>query len=693
MEDMEAWIRSGALVVSWILGTLSKEVTTYVVNRLTSKNPNVDFTAKDVWDELECIYGPKILQQAIGETEIIREEDAKSEDKSKEKEETNEEERETLWEYNVKQRFIESDIEEVSVTDIITNNGNTALHVAVGTSKDLEFFKELLEKTPENISLTDLKNSDGSTLLHMAVNVGNIEAAEILMERYPNMLIQKDNEGQTPLVVGLSNMQSKVYWDLLELIKKKPSIKVDKKNLFTDKLLELAISIKNFYLARNFIWWECRKMDSDVVLMAIAQNYPCELSFWERIAAEFQDTPISNHIIELPFVKRRLKIRHEAFQVLLSVCKFIQLFISSDRHKDYYTNPVLEATRLDALDVVKVIVYHFPDAFWSKSKDGHNVIQHAVVNRSEKIYNLLYHMSEHRNVYKAIKDTSGNNLLHLAARLAPAEKLNLISGAALQIQYELQWYKEVARFVRPLNKTEKNSLGETPQMVFMSTHKELLSEGEKWMKFTAESYTVTATLITTIVFAAAFTVPGGNNQDTGVPIFTNNPVFTTFAVSDAISLFTSVMSMLMFLSILTTRYNVDDFLYKLPRKLIIGLVTLFISTTTMIIAFGAALFIVFGQNNGSLLIPIGAFTGLTITFFVALQFPLVVDLIRATYGRKIFGGRNATSKKILQKFINKMTWQQDKTQEREILMQIDWDKRDGDSRYNFVNCDDIPFNI
>ena len=173
-------------------------------------------------------------------------------------------------------------------------------------------------------------------------------------------------------------------------------------------------------------------------------------------------------------------------------------------------------------------------------------------------------------------------------------------------------------------------------MVFTRTHKELVTDGEKWMKSAAESYTITAALITTIVFAAAITVPGGNNQDTGVPIFTNNPAFTIFAVSDAMSLFTAVMSLLMFLSILTTRFAEEDFLYKLPRKLIIGLVTLFISTTTMIIAFGAALFIVFGQKNPSLLIPIGALTGLTITFFVALQFPLVVDLTRSTYGRSIF---------------------------------------------------------
>lgn len=83
----------------------------------------------------------------------------------------------------------------------------------------------------------------------------------------------------------------------------------------------------------------------------------------------------------------------------------------------------------------------FPNAIWSANEDGHNIIQYAVINRSEDVYNLLYQMSEHKNIYRTIKDPFGNNLLHLAARLAPPNKLNPISGAALQIQRELQWYK------------------------------------------------------------------------------------------------------------------------------------------------------------------------------------------------------------------------------------------------------------
>ncbi|GJS08196.1 ankyrin repeat-containing domain, PGG domain protein [Tanacetum coccineum] len=301
-----------------------------------------------------------------------------------------------------------------------------------------------------------------------------------------------------------------------------------------------------------------------------------------------------------------------------------------------YIHPFIKDTS-QVYEEAKSLLTKFPDAIWSANEDDHNFIQYSVINRSEKIYNLLYEMSEHNNIYKTIKDSSGNNLLHLAARLAPTTKLNLISGAALQIQRELQWFKEVERFVCPLNRIQKNSDDETPAMVFTREHKDLVIEGENWIKKTAESYTITAALIITIVFAAAITVPGGSNQESGIPVFTNNIAFTVFAISDAISLFTAVTSLLMFLSILTARFAEQDFLFKLPTKLIIGLTMLFLSTTAMIIAFGATLFLVFGERNLLMLIPIGALTCLPITSFVTLQCPLIVELISATYGGRIFG--------------------------------------------------------
>ncbi|KAI3674764.1 hypothetical protein L2E82_51991 [Cichorium intybus] len=173
-------------------------------------------------------------------------------------------------------------------------------------------------------------------------------------------------------------------------------------------------------------------------------------------------------MIVTPFIKETVQIHDNAMELLEDVCRLTNRTKHSNSFHHYYTNPVLEAAKQNSYEVVQLIVYAFPNAIFSANEDGHNVIQYAVINRSEKVYNLLYQMSEHRNIYRTIKDSSGNNLLHLAARLAPSNKLNLISGAALQIQRELQWFTEVEGFVCPLSIIQKNSSGETPKMYAFS---------------------------------------------------------------------------------------------------------------------------------------------------------------------------------------------------------------------------------
>lgn len=118
---------------------------------------------------------------------------------------------------------------------------------------------------------------------------------------------------------------------------------------------------------------------------------------------------------------------------------------------------------------------------------------------------------------------------------------------------------------------ERNESDFTPQELFTREHNDMKNKGEEWMKSTATSCTVVAALIVTIMFAAAFTVPGGNDQNTGFPTFLNKKLFMLFIISDALSLFSSTTSVLMFLGILTSRYAEEDFLKSLPTKMIIGL--------------------------------------------------------------------------------------------------------------------------
>jgi hypothetical protein len=186
----------------------------------------------------------------------------------------------------------------------------------------------------------------------------------------------------------------------------------------------------------------------------------------------------------------------------------------------------------------------------------------------------------------------------------------------------------------PIYKEVKNQDGKTAWQVFKEEHKELLKEGKDWMKDTSNSCMLVATLIATIAFAAAITVPGGNNQDKGTPIFLSDNLFIVFVMSDALALFSSMTSLLMFLAILNARFAEEDFLVALPEKLIIGLAFLFLAIVTTMVAFGAALSMLVQERLKWAPIPIALLACVPIALFAMLQLPLFIEMIISTYGSR-----------------------------------------------------------
>ena len=201
--------------------------------------------------------------------------------------------------------------------------------------------------------------------------------------------------------------------------------------------------------------------------------------------------------------------------------------------------------------------------------------------------------------------------------------------------------QEVEKFVHPTLKEETNFEGKTPAMVFTDAHKDLIKEGEKWMKDAANSCTVASALIATVAFAATITVPGGNDQNLGFPIFAKERVFKVFAVSNSISLVFSTASVITFLSILTSRYAEGDFLVVLPRRLFMGLVTLFLSITSLISAFVATIFLIFGHKNVLIFQVVISVAFLPLWMFGSGPFPLFLDMFPSTVARRIFHKQSA----------------------------------------------------
>ncbi|KAH7855360.1 hypothetical protein Vadar_024025 [Vaccinium darrowii] len=343
----------------------------------------------------------------------------------------------------------------------------------------------------------------------------------------------------------------------------------------------------------------------------------------------------------VPHIKRIREIKekqHRAIELVKFLCKEVAKSPLSRVQRIF--KPVLRrATYVGIPEIVEEILLSYPFAVAFTDQDDVNIFQYAIQCRRERVFNFIYQTNA-RLQFIASTDSSQNNGLHLAARLQNEQQIILRANAAgpiLQLQRELQWFKEVEKLAEPGVKEKRNTDGMTPAEVFSETHQGLVKDGEKWMKDTATSCTIVGALIATMVFAAAITVPGGNNSGNGLPVLSNQKAFVIFGIFDALALFSSITSVLMFLLILTSRYAEEEFLHTLPNRLVIGLITLFVSILSMMVAFGAILYLVFGVNKPGVLIAIAALASIPATLFGVLQFPLLVEMMQSTYGRGVFG--------------------------------------------------------
>ncbi|KAK1423049.1 hypothetical protein QVD17_18343 [Tagetes erecta] len=626
----DEWNKRDAIVRAWILGSLSDHVAIALTNSLKSKGTR--FTAKHVWDQVQ-----KQEQESKGCCGIdIMKKVNEMKDKSSKRQ---------LLYHAIECGKLEEvekilNKKEVEITDNISINGNTALHIAVAYNFNSDrILKSMLKLLPNDIPLKVVRNVDGSTPLHLAASYGNTNAAKILIDKNRDLLFENDNEGCTPLDITLSEPKNKEM--CLLLMKHHDHTTFDAyEHMLT------AIAYKHFDLAMTFIQ-RCDSFNTRVVLMAIAQNCPADFTPNQLLVHELFQTPVFQFITRgASDMKGCMKFRHLVikaglaypYKLIIRICMKLKIFKNlEERMKqrqhardlldfvcatikfsrggegeaeadagDFYSEAMLEAIRRDASDVVEIIVYWFPEAAMIVDEYGHNIAQVAWKNRAIKVYALILdgNLAKHTSLssQKMKQDHCGNNFLHFAARLASAKKLDHTSSPPFRMQRELQWFK-LAHEIIPQGGMDKNCFGETPEMVFTKEHKDLEVESGEWIKTAANAVAITATLIITIMFAATVQVPGGSD-DKGLPHLVSRPAFMVFEVSITSSAMASALALLLFLVILTSPRTQEAYMLRLPLALVIGILSLFMSATLAIMAFASALYIIFGPLIIGLMAPI-----------------------------------------------------------------------------------------
>ncbi|XP_026419723.1 protein ACCELERATED CELL DEATH 6-like [Papaver somniferum] len=497
-----------------------------------------------------------------------------------------------------------------------------ALFASPGQKDTIEY----LCTVTENKDPSPFAGPDGASLICNILDAHYYDIALYLFQRYPNLVLEKTKNSR--------------MWPL-EVISERPfAFRSENKLKLRERCIYSLIQIDTTSLGRYHGSTMGDVENPSVWSQDVHMRY-------RGIISKFFSRFITHFAPHVPSMERiyKLKLMHEQAAALVKglICH-LRITKSTTEISDFFKNSqVLQtAIKFGTNELVEECLTHFPDLNWA-NMNNKRLIQIAIEERNEKILKLICKTSkEYKKQLFSNRDLSGNSILHYAAKLAPLPQLTSVSGAALQMQREMQWFKGVQNLVDERNRHVRNKDGKSAQFIFTQEHNELRKEGEQWMKDTSQSCMLVATLIATVVFAAAFTVPGGNLSNdnneykAGTPIFLYVNSFMVFAVADSLALFSSTTSILMFLAILTSRYAEEDFLTSLPKKLIIGLGTLFFSIATTMIAFGAALFIVLGSRFTWVPIPIALCACLPVSLFALLQFPLFVVMVRSTYCPSIF---------------------------------------------------------
>ncbi|XP_062109137.1 uncharacterized protein LOC133819807 isoform X2 [Humulus lupulus] len=295
---------------------------------------------------------------------------------------------------------------------------------------------------------------------------------------------------------------------------------------------------------------------------------------------------------------------------------------------------LLTAAKTGATEMVEKILDKFPVAIQDVDSEQKNILLLAIESRQPQVYKLLLKRpSIHKeSVFRHI-DHLGNSALHLAATQCGQYRPWLIPGSALQMQWEIKWFEFVKNSMPPNFFPHYNKKNQTPNEVFVTTHKDLIKDGSEWLTKTSESCSVVAALVATVAFATSATVPGGINEEKGVPNLESQPAFNAFALTSLAALCFSVTALVFFLSILTSRYQEKDFALDLPRKLLLGLTSLFASIASMLVSFCAGHIFVLNKQLRYVAYPLYAALCFPITFFAFAQLSLYFDLMLAIFKR------------------------------------------------------------
>ncbi|KAG7963028.1 hypothetical protein I3843_09G097000 [Carya illinoinensis] len=473
--------------------------------------------------------------------------------------------------------------------------GETALFRSVRYGKE-KVFKFLAGKiSGYNLANQQLflQRSDRSTILHVAVVNKHFDLALLVAEMFPHLVGERDADGMTDLQLlscdsGAFEREDKreFFRQIINFVNSYFTSAKQRKPTRYESALKLA----KFLIERDLSW--------EATYLGIDQGKPTLHKFGESPGPE-------KGIGQAPLLMTSLGLGDQVPET---------------------DTPLFLATKTGCIDIAEEILKCYPQAIEHIDDKGRNILHLAIRHRRLKIFEVVAKQEVPMKRLVRKFDNEGNSVLHIVGLKRKEYIAEKIRGPALELREEMQWFKRVESVIPSHFKEHRNDMKLTAWGLFHQTNNELRTTSAEWLKRTSEGCTVVAVLIATVAFAAAYTVPGGPNTQTGAPILVNKPFFVVFTVTDVLSLSFALTSVVIFLSIVSSPFRLIDFKESLPNKLMLGFTFLFLSVSMMMFAFAATVLLMIQNRESWTKVILYALSFLPVGIFALSYFPLYVSL-------------------------------------------------------------------
>ncbi|KAF8403427.1 hypothetical protein HHK36_011531 [Tetracentron sinense] len=383
-----------------------------------------------------------------------------------------------------------------AVMAVINIDSQTAIHVATAEGKS-QFVKKLLEFM--STEALELRDSSGSTVLHYAAISGNIDLVKSIVRRNPNLPQISNNYGWTPLfyaAVVATLQQKEMLWHLCSVTRDQdpsPFVGALGAELICNitALVNISLQVVKRYphLATAFCGNE------DTLLLVMAQrpsafrsgNVTVDMQLIDALRHTIRvntEDPLEGsgdlarsskgwvdyfrkfmniEVCKLPKIEAMFFLYEIAFSLTwfsfpagikqvseiklshMNAIKLVKHVCTQIQSSEFFRTSKIFTTAIEfgVIELVVECLESFRRLNVSESEliKETSMFHIAVEHRRENIFKLVYGRTVAKMLVGSIKDEFGNTILHLAAKLAPSPQLNSISGAALQMQRELQWFK------------------------------------------------------------------------------------------------------------------------------------------------------------------------------------------------------------------------------------------------------------